>query len=272
MPELPEVETTLRGISPHILHNKISAVNIRNSKLRWPIDLKLKTHLFGEQFFAVQRRGKYLLLQTHRGTLIIHLGMSGSLRMTSRHKSYEKHDHFEIVFADDSCLRLKDPRRFGAVLWTEEPFCKHKLLTHLGPEPLSDEFNHQYLHQAAKNRKLPVKQLIMDSKTVVGVGNIYASEALFLAGIRPAMAAGRLSRNNYLQLTQAIKEVLIKAIGEGGTSLKDFTQSDGNPGYFKQHLNVYGRKALPCYHCSTAIKSKIIAQRNSYYCPACQKS
>jgi formamidopyrimidine-DNA glycosylase len=275
MPELPEVETTLRGIKPHILARPIIGVTIRNPRLRWPIDTELPTLLVGQQFLSVQRRGKYLLLQTRNGYLIIHLGMSGSLRITNRNTVYDKHDHFEIIFSDNGCLRLKDPRRFGAVIWaecqTEHKINQHKLLKHLGPEPLSDNFNSEYLFKASRKKKVTVKQLIMDSKIVVGVGNIYASEALFLAGIRPAIAAGRLSKKNCLELTLAIKKVLNHAIREGGTTLKDFTQSNGNPGYFKQHLNVYGRNAQPCYHCNTLIKNKIIAQRNSYYCPICQK-
>mgnify|MGYP001827392027 CR=1 FL=1 len=271
MPELPEVETTLRGITPHILNKPIIGVNIRNPRLRWPVDRKLESILTGEPFISAARRGKYLLLQTQSGCLIIHLGMSGSLRITDQKAAYEKHDHFEIVFKDLGSLRLKDPRRFGAVLWTEEPACEHKLLKHLGPEPLSDEFNDEHLFRLYRKKKLSVKQFIMDSRIVVGVGNIYASEALFIAAVRPATAAGRVSRKNYQKLTQAIKDVLSKAIGEGGTTLKDFTQSDGSPGYFKQHLYVYGRNTQPCYHCKTLIKSKIIAQRNSYYCPACQK-
>lgn len=271
MPELPEVETTLRGITPHILDKPITGINIRTPRLRWPIDTRLATRLPGAQLLSVQRRGKYLLLQTSVGHLIIHLGMSGSLRITDKNTAYEKHDHFEIIFTDGCCLRLKDPRRFGAVLWTEDKIEQHKLLQHLGPEPLGNDFNNEYLFKASRKKKASIKQLIMDNKIVVGVGNIYASEALFLAAIRPAIAAGRLSKQSYLELTLAIKNVLTRAIAEGGTTLKDFTQSDGQPGYFKQQLNVYGRKAQPCYHCNSLIKSKIIAQRNSYYCPVCQK-
>ncbi len=271
MPELPEVETTLRGVSAHILNTEILQVNIRNPNLRWPVPTQLAQFLKQQQFIRIQRRAKYLLLITAHGTLIIHLGMSGSLRIVPHNTAYEKHEHFELCFANGKALRLTDPRRFGAVLWTEDPVEKHSLLAHLGPEPLSPEFNADYLFQLSRGRKVNIKQFIMDSKVVVGIGNIYANEALFASGINPKRAAGRISRVRYERLCQNARKILKEAIRQGGTTLKDFTGGDGKPGYFKQELQVYGRKNQPCIQCGYALKEIRLNTRSTVYCTHCQK-
>lgn len=270
MPELPEVETTLRGIKNHIEKKRVKEVNIYQEKLRWPVDKRLPSKLSDKKLLNLQRRGKYLVLEFENGALFIHLGMSGSLRILKLKSQLEKHDHFEIIFSNDKVLRLRDPRRFGAVLWTEDNWQNHKLIKSLGPEPLTDEFNTEYLYTKSRNKSLAIKSFIMDSHIVVGVGNIYASEALFRAGIHPTRASKRISKARFEALVSAIKIVLKKAISEGGTTLKDFTNAEGKPGYFTQQLNVYGKVNLPCPTCSTAIKHKVIAQRATYYCPHCQ--
>ncbi|MDH5765515.1 MAG: bifunctional DNA-formamidopyrimidine glycosylase/DNA-(apurinic or apyrimidinic site) lyase [Gammaproteobacteria bacterium] len=270
MPELPEVETSRRGIEPHILSQTITDAIIRQKKLRWPIPLSLKNNLPGNQITSVARRGKYLLLNTNTGTVIIHLGMSGSLHIINNQTPAEKHDHFEIIFANGKSLRLRDPRRFGAVLWTRKNPLTHKLIEKLGPEPLDTQFNTDYLYQSSRNKKTSIKTFIMNSHIVVGVGNIYANEALFLAGIHPKRLAGRISQARYELLVNAIKSVLTSAIQQGGTSLRDFTNQDGKPGYFKQHLNVYGKADLPCSHCGQKIKQIRQQQRSTYYCSHCQ--
>ncbi len=271
MPELPEVETSRRGIEPHILGQRVSDVIIRQNKLRWPVSASIKKMLPSQLIRKVDRRGKYLLVKTDKGTLIIHLGMSGSLRILPADSAAEKHDHFEIQFENGKALRLRDPRRFGAVLWTTKDPLQHKLLKQLGPEPLSDLFNTDYLYTASRNRKVAIKTLVMNSHIVVGVGNIYASESLFLAGINPKRSAHRISKLRYEKLVAAIKTILQKAIEQGGTTLRDFTQEDGKPGYFQQTLAVYGRQNQPCRVCGTPIKQFTQAQRSTYYCPQCQK-
>lgn len=270
MPELPEVETTRRGITPHILGHNISDVVIRQRKLRWPIPRGLAQKLRGQTIQAVERRAKYLLLKTDIGTLILHLGMSGSLRILPAETPAEKHDHFDMLFNNGQCLRLTDPRRFGAVLWSKEPVEQHKLIQHLGPEPLSEAFDITELYNKSRGRKVSVKQFIMDGKVVVGVGNIYASEALFLAGIHPKKAAGKISQPRYELLTAAIKHILAAAIKQGGTTLRDFVGGDGKPGYFSQQLNVYGRTGEPCTTCGQPIKQLTLGQRSTYFCPKCQ--
>ena len=271
MPELPEVETTRRGISKHVEQQTVKEVIIRQARLRWPIPAKLKNILPNQIIHTVTRRAKYLILSSEVGYVIIHLGMSGSLRVLDAKTPAEKHDHIDFVFSNGKCLRLRDPRRFGAVLFTRNDPAQHKLLKSLGPEPLSNSFTATYLVEKSRKRKLTIKSFIMDSKIVVGVGNIYASEALFRAGVHPKRAAGKVTKEKYSLLTTAIKEVLTEAIKAGGTSLRDFTQSDGKPGYFKQALKVYGRKGEPCNNCKKSITQAMIAQRSTFYCTHCQK-
>ena len=238
MPELPEVETTKRGISPHIIGKRISQVIIRQSRLRWPIPHKLKTVLNGQTVLDVTRRGKYLFLHSEAGYVILHLGMSGHLRIVKNNEPVGKHDHVDFVFSNGYCLRFCDPRRFGAILWTTRLPSKHKLIKSLGPEPLSDEFNIDYLYSQSRGKRVAIKAFIMNSKIVVGVGNIYANETLYLAGIRPDRAAGRISKARINRLVDAIKQVLTEAIEEGGTTLRDFVNSEGKPGYFGQKLET----------------------------------
>jgi len=271
VPELPEVETTRRGIEPHIIGKKIRSIEIRQPKLRWPIPKSLIDILPGLTFKEVQRRGKYLLLECAKGTLFIHLGMSGSLRITDQKKAVGKHDHVDILFSSGIVLRYTDPRRFGSILWHEGDVSEHPLLASLGPEPLTEDFHAAYLYTLSRTRTQAIKQFIMDSKVVVGVGNIYANEALFTAGIRPARAAGKVSLKRYQLLVQTIKDVLAEAIAVGGTTLRDFTSSDGSPGYFKQSLQVYGRGGLPCAACDTTLEEIRQGQRSSVYCPKCQR-
>lgn len=271
MPELPEVETTRRGIAPHLAQRTITKVIVRDARLRWPVDKDLNRQLAGAKIFQVNRRGKYLLIETSHGDLIMHLGMSGSLRILPASNAAQKHDHFELVFDSGQSLRLNDPRRFGAVIFTKQDPMQHKLLIDLGPEPLEKEFNANYLWEKSRGRSVSIKQFIMDSKIVVGVGNIYASEALFLANIHPTRAAGRVAAERYAMLVKSIKGVLRAAIKKGGTSLRDFTQSDGKPGYFKQKLNVYDRQGEACNVCGKPIKQKTIGQRSTFYCTHCQK-
>jgi formamidopyrimidine-DNA glycosylase len=233
-----------------------------------PADLGEK--LCGQNILRVERRAKYLLFNTEVGTLIVHLGMSGSLRVVRQSSPAQKHDHIDIVLVGGNCLRYCDPRRFGCFLW-QEPGQEHPLLAHLGPEPLSREFHEDYLYQRSRGRKGPVKNFIMDGKVVVGVGNIYANEALFSAGIRPDRQAGRISAARYRRLTEKIKQVLTSAIEQGGTTLKDFVGSDGKPGYFAQELHVYGREGLPCHCCETPLRQMRLGQRTTVYCVACQR-
>lgn len=270
MPELPEVETTLRGIAPHIEKQSLTNVIVRNASLRWPVPVVELQSLSGQAVRKVERVAKYILIHTDLGVVLLHLGMSGSLRVLDADFPVGKHDHIDLVFSNNKVIRLNDPRRFGCCLLLQEPIYKHKLLASLGPEPLSDDFDGQRLFDLSRNRSVPIKNFIMDGKVVVGVGNIYASESLFLAGIRPTRAVNRISRSRYDLLSDAIKAVLSKAITAGGTTLSDFTQADGKPGYFAQELQVYGREGQACNRCDGKINSKVIGQRNTFYCPACQ--
>ncbi len=270
MPELPEVETTRKGIEPHLLQQRIKKVIIRQSKLRWPIPATLKQKLKDQIITRISRRAKYLLMQTPAGTVLLHLGMSGSLRIIPAKTPADKHDHVDFVLANNQCLRLHDPRRFGAVLWAGKDPNKHPLICNLGPEPWDNMFNGDYLFNLSRGRKKAIKNFIMDGHVVVGIGNIYASEALFHAGIHPQREAGRISRIRYQRLAENILSILEKAIQAGGTSLKDFVREDGTPGYFKQELRVYGREHETCYICSSRIKRIIIGQRSSFYCSKCQ--
>ncbi len=271
MPELPEVETTLRGIASHLTGQQVRDIVIRNPSLRWPIPPKLPELLRGQTIRQLQRRAKYLLFAFDHGTLILHLGMSGSLRILTAPTPADRHDHFDLVLQNGTVLRLRDPRRFGAVLWHEGDVAQHPLLAALGPEPLQDGFNAEQLYAATRKRTAAIKQVIMDSHVVVGVGNIYANEALFRAGIRPQLAAGRLSRERCARLVLSIREVLRAAIKKGGSSLRDYVNSDGKQGYFQQHYFVYGRTGEPCRQCGSAIKQLRQGQRSTFYCPVCQR-
>ncbi len=270
MPELPEVETTRLGIQPHLEQRRIQRLLVRERRLRWPVPDGLEQLLADQPIISVRRRAKYLLLETGRGWLILHLGMSGSLRVLPASTAAEKHDHLDLILDNGNCLRLRDPRRFGALLWQDGEVESHPLLRELGPEPLSPEFTAEHLHRLSHKRRVAVKNLIMSSKVVVGVGNIYASEALFAAGIHPARASGRISLQRYQALVEQIKTVLQRSIEQGGTSLRDFTRADGNPGYFKQSLQVYGREGENCPVCGHAIRQSRIGQRSSFYCGHCQ--
>jgi len=271
MPELPEVETTRRGITPYILDQPIAAVKIRNRKLRWPVPASLNKSLTGQCITRTDRRGKYLLLYTPRGCLIVHLGMTGSFLIIRDDTPPRKHDHLDVVFENTVRLRFHDPRRFGSIHYTTKDPEQHKLLRDMGPEPLSDAFNGNYLYRQARKRKQAVKTFIMDNHIVPGVGNIYASESLFQSGIHPGRAAGRISQKRYDDLVLQVKKVLLQAIEKGGTTLRDFVSGEGNPGYFRQQLQVYGRDGLPCLECDKTIKLIRLGQRSSYYCPACQR-
>ncbi len=269
MPELPEVETTRRGIEPHMVGRTVRGAVVRQPRLRWPVP-ELDRLLRGRKVLAVDRRGKYILLRFSHGTLIVHLGMSGSLRLTPTAAPPRRHDHVDLLFADQ-CLRLHDPRRFGAVLWTTDDPLIHPRLRDLGPEPLSAAFDGAYLHRLAHARRSAIKSVLMDGRVVVGVGNIYATEALFRAGIHPQRAGNRVSRQRLGQLTNEVKLVLGEAIEQGGTTLRDFLNESGQPGYFAQRLLVYGRAGQPCRSCGTTLKTRQIAQRASAYCPHCQR-
>ncbi len=270
MPELPEVETTLRGIESHILHHKIKQIDIRQYRLRWPIFSDLANLLKNHSILTIKRRAKYLLLETSNGTLIIHLGMSGSLRILTQPSPAGKHDHVDITFAHEKILRYTDPRRFGAILWTMEDPAQHPLLKNLGPEPLSRAFSGNYLWKRAQGKKVAVKVFLMDNANVVGVGNIYATESLFAAGIDPRSPAETISEIRYKKLVLAVKTILRKAIQCGGTTLKDFVDSDGKPGYFSLQLKAYGREGLPCSRCKTKLTAIRLGQRNTVYCERCQ--
>ncbi|MBX2847333.1 MAG: bifunctional DNA-formamidopyrimidine glycosylase/DNA-(apurinic or apyrimidinic site) lyase [Acidiferrobacterales bacterium] len=270
MPELPEVETTLRGIAPHIKSQTLINVVVRNASLRWPVPVDALQSLSGQAVRKVERIAKYILIHTDLGVILLHLGMSGSLRVLEADIPAAKHDHIDLAFSNSKVVRLNDPRRFGCCLLLQEPVSKHKLLASLGPEPLSSDFDGQRLFDLSRKRSVSIKNFIMDGKVVVGVGNIYASESLFLAGIRPTCSVQRISRKRYDALADAIKAVLSKAITAGGTTLNDFTQADGKPGYFAQELQVYGREGQACNACGEQIKSKVIGQRNTFYCSDCQ--
>ena len=271
MPELPEVETTARGIRPHVVGKTIIGVLVRNARLRWPVPGNLPQHLIGNNIETVERRAKYLLLRVSDGTLLIHLGMSGNLRILPAATPAQMHDHVDLVFADHTCLRLRDPRRFGSMLWCEGDPHQHKLLRALGPEPLDAVFNGDYLFLATRKRTVDIKQFLMNQNIVVGVGNIYASEALFLAGISPRRAAGKITRDQCNRLAIEIKNVLHYAITQGGTTLRDYVGSNGDTGYFQLKLNVYGREGEMCLRCNSPIKQIRQGQRSTFYCGKCQK-
>ena len=277
MPELPEVEVIRRGIVSQLEGHCIAGVTIRNPNLRWPVPLDLGQTLCGLKIEKVMRRGKYLLFDCGKGTLILHLGMSGSLRLlpasstASATTAPQKHDHVDLILENGMTLRFKDPRRFGAMLWSPADVFCHKLLAQLGPEPLTDAFNGNLLYKKTRGRSASIKEILMNSRIVAGVGNIYANEALFRAGINPTIAAGRLGVTRCERLAQAVKEILSLAIKAGGSSLRDFVGSDGNPGYFQQQYWVYGRTGQPCRKCGTNIGQIRQGQRSSFYCPRCQR-
>ncbi|WP_323846227.1 bifunctional DNA-formamidopyrimidine glycosylase/DNA-(apurinic or apyrimidinic site) lyase [Microbulbifer magnicolonia] len=271
MPELPEVETTLRGLAPHLEGHRVRSAVVRQRQLRWQVDRDFEKRIAGARILRLERRAKYLLVHTDRGCAIWHLGMSGSLRLVGSECAAEKHDHVDWVLDSGLVLRYRDPRRFGALLWTDEDPVAHDLLVHLGPEPLSDEFDGDYLFKASRGRRQAVKTFIMDGRIVVGVGNIYASESLFLAGIRPDREAGAISRARYRRLASAIKQVLARSIEQGGTTLRDFIGGDGKPGYFAQQLNVYGRAGEPCRACGRPVRDLVLGQRSTFFCSSCQR-
>jgi len=271
MPELPEVETTRRGIAPHVLGTAIEDILVRERRLRWPVPGKLRGALRGRCFDRIERRAKYLLFSAGPGCMILHLGMSGSLRVVTDNAAPGKHDHVDFVFASGRRLRFRDPRRFGSIHWTTADPAAHRLLKNLGPEPLGTGLTGDYLHARSRGRTQAVKNFIMDSRIVVGVGNIYASESLHAARIRPQRAAGRVSRADYERLADEIRAVLNAAIGKGGTTLRDFTSGVGEPGYFRTELRAYERAGEPCLACGARIRTIRLGQRSTFYCPNCQR-
>ena len=270
MPEVPEVETSRRGIAPWLEQQEVSDVIVRDRRLRWPVPDDIELRLSGQTIRSVARRAKYLLFDTGAGTAMLHLGMSGSVRIIDQDEPAGKHDHVDIRLESGKALRFRDPRRFGSLLWAEDPF-EHALLRDLGPEPLSDDFDGEYLWHASRGRKVSIKPFIMNAAIVVGVGNIYASEALYSAGIHPKRQAGRVARARMDRLATSIRSVLQRAIDAGGTTLRDFHGGDGAPGYFKQQLDVYDREGFPCRRCNTPIKAVVLGQRATYYCKTCQR-
>ncbi|MGS0689657.1 bifunctional DNA-formamidopyrimidine glycosylase/DNA-(apurinic or apyrimidinic site) lyase [Shewanella sp. 0m-8] len=270
MPELPEVEVTRQGVSPYLIGNEVTDLIIRNPSLRWPVP-DIAKQIIGQTIRNVRRRAKYLLIDTDAGTTIVHLGMSGSLRILPASTPVEKHDHIDLVLASGKALRFNDPRRFGAWLWCELPEQAHPLLSKLGPEPLTDAFNAPYLLEALANKKKAIKLCLMDNHIVVGVGNIYANEALFAAGIHPQTEAGKVDAERITILVSEVKQILARAIEQGGTTLKDFTNADGKPGYFAQKLHVYGRGGETCTQCGHMLSEIKLGQRATVFCSLCQK-
>lgn len=270
MPELPEVETTLRGVAPHVIGKRVREVLVRDKRLRWPVPDTIH-ELEGCRIDSGMRRAKYLLFGTKKGTLMIHLGMSGNLRVLTPDVPFKKHDHLAITLDSGKQLRLHDPRRFGAALWIEGDPMQHALLCDLGPEPLGDHFNAPQLHEACQGKSAAIKVVIMDAHVVVGVGNIYASEALFMASIDPRKPADKVTRPRLEKLVKAIREVLAASIEMGGTTLRDFVNESGEPGYFAQTLRVYDREGEPCRVCNAPIKRIVLGQRSTFFCPKCQR-
>ena len=270
MPELPEVETTCRGLQPHCAERRIVGATVRNARLRWPVPDDLSQRVAGQRIISLARRGKYLIFTLQHGALIVHLGMSGSLRVLDSNTPAGVHDHVDLMLDNATCIRLRDPRRFGAVLWTQSDVLRHPLLENLGPEPLSGAFDDNHLYTRSRGRSVAIKVFLMDSHVVVGVGNIYANEALFHAGIRPTTPAGRLSRARYARLAAAIRTTLARAIAAGGSTLRDFVNSAGEAGYFQQQYQVYGRGGEPCRICANPIRHIRQGQRSTFYCGHCQ--
>ncbi len=270
MPELPEVETTRRGIAPCLVGVRVRSINIRQPRLRWPVDPELRSALPGRIIEGVARRAKYLLIGVESGDVLVHLGMSGSLRIVDDGATAGIHDHVDLVLEGGKALRFHDPRRFGCWLWQPRGQT-HPLLEALGPEPLGEAFDEDHLWRASRGRSVAIKSFLMDQRNVVGVGNIYAAEALFRAGIHPMRAAGRVSRERYRSLARAVRAVLAHAIERGGTTLRDYVNAVGEPGYFELELDVYGRGGEPCRRCATPLRHAVIGQRASVYCPRCQR-
>lgn len=270
MPELPEVETSRRGIAPWIQDQDVSGVIVRQQNLRWPVAREIEQVLPGQKIRSLTRRAKYLLIGTDAGTALLHLGMSGSLRIIDSGTPAGVHDHVDIEFASGKALRFRDPRRFGSLLWSDDPY-QHPLLRNLGPEPLDEEFSGEYLREVARGRRVSIKQFLMNASVVVGVGNIYASESLFVAAIHPKRQAGRIALHRMEALADAVKTVLGNAIDAGGTTLRDFYGGDGEPGYFQQQLEVYGRDGEPCLRCKRPVSAIVQGQRSTYYCKNCQR-
>ena len=270
MPELPEVETTRRGLAPYIVGRSVAKVEVREARLRWPVARELPAALAGQRVDSIDRRGKYLLLGTGAGTLLVHLGMSGSLRYLPDPLAPGTHDHIDVGFVGGGVLRYHDPRRFGSFHLTTTPE-RHPLLKDLGPEPLGEEFDADYLWQRSRGRRVAIKPHLMNSHIVVGVGNIYANEALFRAGIHPTRSARRIARDRFEPLVSAVRAVLLDAIEVGGTTLRDYVGGDGEPGYFRNSLRVYEREGEPCVQCGTPIKRRVLGQRATYFCSSCQR-
>jgi len=268
MPELPEVETTKNGLERLLTNKKITKVEILNSNLRWIVDQSIKSKIKNQTIRSFTRRGKYIIFNLEKGYLMVHLGMSGKINVLNAIEPIKKHDHFLLYFNDD-VMRFNDPRRFGSIFYLNN--LNHKLLNSLGVEPLGDSFHENYLYEKSRSKTQNVKAFIMDSKIVVGVGNIYACESLFKTGINPKTQANKISKQRYINLTKRITEVLTKAIKAGGTTLQDFAKVDGKPGYFSQELSVYGRENEHCYNCNGKIKRIVQNQRSTFYCPKCQK-
>lgn len=275
MPELPEVETTRAGLAPHLIDRTVTAVVLRRQNLRWPIAAEVAALLPGQRIRAIRRRAKYLLLDTDAGSALLHLGMSGSLRVLAGDTPLRAHDHVDLALSHGRgeparVLRLHDPRRFGCLLW-QAPGQTHDLLRGLGPEPLGAQFDGDHLYACSRGRRVAVKTFLMDQRVVVGVGNIYAAEALFAAGIAPQRPAGQVSRARYARLAADVRRILADAIARGGTTLRDFVRPDGAPGYFEQELSVYGRGQTPCPRCGRALQQALIGQRASVWCGHCQR-
>ena len=271
MPELPEVETTRRGLLPHVVGRHIRGVVVRNANLRWPVPRDLRARLTGQKVLGIRRRGKYLLFDTLKGHLLVHLGMSGRLTLVAQGEPARKHDHVDVQLEGSRSLRLTDPRRFGAMLWLEDPAEKHALLKDLGLEPLEAEFTGAALHRKAKGRRVSVKQFLMNGGIVTGVGNIYASEALFHAGIHPSRSAGRISAARWEKLARAVRSTLESALASGGSTMRNFASADGSPGHFQHKHDVYGREGKPCRVCKTPIRALRQGQRSTFFCPQCQR-
>jgi formamidopyrimidine-DNA glycosylase len=271
MPELPEVETTRRGLEPHVVGKRIRQVVVRNPNLRWPVPRDLARRLEGEEVRAIRRRGKYLLFDCLAGHLLVHLGMSGKLSIVPAATPARKHDHIDLRLEDANAVRLTDPRRFGAMLWLATPAERHALLAGLGLEPFEKEFTGKALAAFARGRKVAVKQFLMNARVVTGVGNIYASEALFRAGVHPLSPAGRISAARWDRIAKAVRETLLRAVEKGGTTLRDFASTDGSPGYFLAECAVYGREGKPCPRCRAKVKAIRQGQRSTFFCPRCQR-